>query len=289
MSVEYENLEKGVLETQVMTSSQLSNFPIKLHNKNITRSTLIIGLLMAALSSVWLFFPDLVITKQEANQVNDLVNLVIGLPVLLISLWMINRSYYLGWLLLPGGLIYVIYNYLAYLFGEPLSLSSFFYVGLILLSSYTLVDFLRSVNHEKVKQQLERTVPYKIPGGVLVLFGAGFFLLACYQIVNGLIQGTIPPLGENAVSLGDLVVSGFWFIGGIYLLQKRSPGYTFALGLLFVTCTLFIGLILFFFLAPVMTSREFNWNEVIQILLMSMIGFVPTAFYWRGVVLRKQF
>lgn len=288
MSTKYEKLDEGVLKTQAMTSSQLLNFPIKHQIKRITRSTLIIALLMAVLSSVWLFFPDLVITKQESNQVNDLVNLIIGFPVLLISLWMINRSYYLGWLLLPGGLIYVIYNYLAYLFGEPLNISLLFYLGLVALSSYVLIDFYRSVDHNKVKQQLESTVPIKIPGGVLVLFGVGFFLQAGYQIIDGMIRENIPPLGENAVALADLVVSGLWFMGGIYLLKKKSPGYTFGLGLLFVTCTLFIGLILFFFMAPVMTSRVFTWSEVIQILLMSMIGIVPTALYWRGVAIRNQ-
>ena len=272
-----------------MTLTQPSSFPLRTNKNLIQRLFLFTGILMIVLSSICLIFPENIYPDQDMLQsflVNDLINIIIGLPIFLVSLWLIKRERFLGWLLLPGALVYVAYNYLAYLFGRPFDIYALFYLVLVMLSSCTLVYYLRSVDHHAVKEQLKATVPIKIPAWVLIIFGAGFFLLACYQIINGLMRGIIPPLGEYAVSLADIVVSTLWTTGGIALLRKRPIGYTLGLGLLFVTCSLFIGLILFFFLAPVLTDRPFEVMEVIQILIMGLIGFVPTALFWRGVVVQ---
>ena len=273
-----------------MASNLPSSFPVRNNDLLTQRLTLITGVMMTVLSAVSIIFPEVVYLDRkmvESFLANDLVNIIIGLPIFLISIWLINRERYLGWMLLPGALIYVIYNYLAYFFSRPFDLFALVNLGLVLLSSYTLFIYLRSVDHHTVKEQLKATVPIKIPAWVLIIFGAGFFLLACYQIIDGLIKGTIPPLGENAVSLADMVVSTLWITGGIALLRKRPIGYTLGLGLLFVTCSLFIGLILFLILAPALTGRPFVVMEVIQLLIMGCIGFVPTTLFWRGVVIRE--
>jgi hypothetical protein len=56
------------------------------------------------------------------------------------------------------------------------------------------------------------------------------------------------------------------------------------LGLLVSASFLFIGLILFFFLAPLFSDRLFDWSEVITVLGMGLICFIPTGIYWWGVV-----
>jgi hypothetical protein len=48
--------------------------------------------------------------------------------------------------------------------------------------------------------------------------------------------------------------------------------------------SLFIGLILFFFFAPLLSDRGFDWSEVLTVLFLSLIGFVPTALFCRGVI-----
>ena len=267
-----------------------SSFPIDKENQ-IQFLSLGAGLLMGLLSAISFLFPEVVYPTPELIQQylpNDLVNLIIGVPFFLIAFWLIRRNKDLGWLFLPGVLVYLIYNYLAYALGRPLDLFGFLFWGLVILSASTLVIYLQSVDHKKVKEQLEKTVWVKYPGWTLVVFGAGFFLLACYQIITGLIQGTIPPLGENAVSAADLVVSTTWLLGGIALLRKIPRGYTLGLGSLFVTCTLFFGLIAYMLMAPAIAGRDLVISEVVQVLIMSLIGIIPTVLFWRGVVNSKN-
>ena len=271
-------------------SLHTSDFPIK-NESRINNLFVVAGLLMALLSGISFLFPELVYPSPDLIQQflpNDLVNLIIGVPVFLVAFWLIRRKRFLGWLLLPGALVYVIYNYLAYVLGRPIDPFGILFLGLVLLSVYTLVAYLGSVDHEKVRELLGKTVWVKYPGWTLIVFGAGFFTLACYQIINGLIQGTIPPLGENAVSAADLVISTVWFINGVALLRKKPRGYTIGLGSLFVTCTLFFGLIAYMLMAPSIAGRELVISEVVQVLIMSLIGIIPTVLYWRGVVIRSR-
>jgi hypothetical protein len=266
-----------------------SSFPIKRENQILSLS-LGAGLMMALLSAISLLFPELVYPSPKLIQqylANDLVNLIIGVPIFMVAFWLIWRKKFLGWLLLPGVLVYVIYNYLAYVLGRPLDPFGILFLGLVLLSVYTLIVYLGSVDHEEIKSHLEKTVWVKYPSWTLIVFGAGFFSLACYQIINGLIQGTIPPLGENAVSAADVVVSTVWFINGVALLRRKPRGYTLGLGSLFVTCTLFFGLIAFMLMAPSIAGRELVISEVVQVLIMSLIGIIPTGLFWRGVVIRS--
>ena len=278
------------VQIESMDRAGYSSFPIKKEGQ-IQYLSLVAGLFMGLLSALSFLFPELVYPTRELIQQylpNDLVNLIVGVPYFLISFWLIRRNNDLGWLLLPGALVYIIYNYLAYILGRPFDLFGSLFLGLVLLSTYTLVVYLRSTDHKIVKDQLEKTVWVKYPGWTLVVFGAGFFSLASYQIINGLIQGSIPPLGENAVSAADMVASALWFFGGLALLRKKPWGYTLGLGLLFVTCTLFFGLIAYMLMAPAIAGRELVISEVVQVLIMSLVGIIPTGLYWRGVVNSKN-
>lgn len=269
-----------------MKISPTSTLPFNGNLSLISSRSLVIALMMTVLSSLGFFLPDLIYpdpSLAETFLTNDLVNILLALPLFIFSLVQIKHEKLLGFLLLPGALIYVIYNYTAYLLGRPLNWLSILNLGLLLLSIYTLVDFLIKVSREDVKIQLQGKVSENLSGWILVIFGAAFFLLASSQIISGILNGTIPPLGENAVSIADLVVSGCWMAGGILLLRRHSLGYTTGLGLLIAASFLFIGLILFFFLAPFLTARPFDWTEVFTVLVMGLICFVPAGLYWRGI------
>ncbi len=243
--------------------------------------------LMTAMSGLGLAFPAFFYPSPEIGEMfltNDLVNILIGLPFFMISLGLIKRDRLMGALLFPGALIYVIYNYFAYLLGKPWQWSSVGYLVMVLLSGYGLFHLLRSIDHQEVKERLEGGVSDKISGWVLVLFGLAFIALAFSEIIPGILDGSIPPLGEKAVSAADILVSLGWVIGGILLLGRKAPGYTMGLGFLLAASSLFIGLILFFFIAPLLTDRPFDWIDVLTVFLMGLICFVPTALFCRGVV-----
>ena len=246
----------------------------------------VVAVLMTGMSGLGLIFPDLFYPTSEITEMflsNDLVNILIGTPFFLVSLIYIKQGKMIGALLLPGALIYVIYNYFAYLLGTPFSWSTVGYLLLVFLGVLALFLLLRSINHNEVKVALEGRVADKFSGWVLVIFGLAFIGLALSEIVPGILDGSIPPLCEKAVSAADILVSLGWISGGTLLLRRKAPGYSLGLGFLMAASSLFIGLILYFFFAPILTGRAFDWTEVLTILIMGMICFVPTALYSRGI------
>ena len=273
-----------------MNKSSHHSFPLQGKNTLIFLLSLAVALLMMVLSGLGLAFPDQIYRSPkivEAFLANDLVNIVVGLPLFLISLIYFRREKLLGLLILPGTLIYVVYNYFAYLLGQPFNWFSVLYLLLVMLSGYSLSQLLGSMHHQAVKARLEGGVAEGLTGWILVIFGLAFIALALSEIVPGVLDGSIPPLGEKAVSVADILVSIGWVVGGVMLLRRRAPGYSLGLGLLLAASSLFIGLILFFFFAPLLTDRGFDWIEVLTVFAMGMICFVPTFLFYRGVVRSK--
>ena len=236
-----------------------------------------LGILLAGV-----FYPDPGLRSQYLA--NDPVNILLGLPLFLTSLILTRKGKLLGLLLLPGALIYVIYNYLGYALGRPFDWIAGLYLGLTFMALITLILHLKGIDHQAVKERLKDRVGRKLSGWILVVFGLAFIALAVSTINTGIQEGTIPPLGEAAVSVADIVVSLGWVSGGILLLRKKPLGYSTGLGLLIAASSLFIGLILFFFIAPLVSDRPFDWIEVITVLVMGLMCFIPTGLYWQGVV-----
>lgn len=274
-----------------MNKPKNHSFPLEGQNTVILVLSLLAALLMITLSGLSLAFPEGVYASPEIAETflaNDLVNIIVGLPLFLVSLIYFRREKLIGLLTLPGALIYVVYNYFAYVLGQPLNWFSVLYLLLVVLSGYSLFRLLGSMDHQAVKDRLEGGVAERLTGWILLIFGLAFIALALSEIIPGILDGSIPPLGEKAVSVADILVSIGWVTGGVLLLRRRAPGYSLGLGLLLAASTLFIGLILFFFFAPLLTGRGFDWIEVLTVFVMGMICFVPTFLFYRGVVRSKK-
>jgi hypothetical protein len=72
-------------------------------------------------------------------------------------------------------------------------------------------------------------------------------------------------------------------------LWRRQPlGYVTGAGLLFQASMLFIGLLAFFILQPVLTAAPFALTDTIVIALMSLIILIPFGLFLRGVVSRRE-
>lgn len=265
-----------------------------LTKKGLTPSlwlSMVIIVLMTAASISGVFFPESVYPDPELKETflaNDLVNLIIGLPYFLYSLFLIKGKKPLGLFLLPGAFIYVFYNYFAYLVARPYSVFSILNFVLVFLAGYSLFDFLSRLDLEAGKNSLEGFVPRKFSGWLLLAMGIGFLSLALYKNINAILVNQPLPLGEQVTSLADIVVSFLWIGGGILLVRKKNLGYVAGLSLLMAASSLFVGLVLFFFLAPLVAGRPFDWIEVVTVLGMGLICFIPTGLFWRGVARRAN-
>jgi hypothetical protein len=125
---------------------------------------------------------------------NDVVNLVIGLPVLLGSMWSARRGRLSGLLCWPGALLFMAYNYISYVFAMPPSLIFLFYLLTAAASIYTLIGLTSRIDGKAVKRQLEGAVPEKLAGGVLAGFGLLFVLRVIGVVIIALQDGAIAPV-----------------------------------------------------------------------------------------------
>ena len=268
----------------------------KTHSLPVTRNlaaayalSLTVAFLMTAVSLGGLLFPSAIYPTDELTKnffPNDVVNLGIGLPILLGSMWLARHGRLLGLLLWPGALLYFVYNYIAYVVGLPVGFITLAYLLIVLLSAYLTFDLLREIDRESVQKRLDGAVPEKIAGWVLNAFGILFTFRAVGVIVQSLIDQVSLPPSELGVLVADMVLSILLVIGGVLLLRRKPLGYVSGLGLLFAASMLFIGLIVFLLLQPILTDAPFALVDAIVVFIMGLICFIPFGLFLRGVVSR---
>jgi hypothetical protein len=215
---------------------------------------------------------------------NDVVNLFIGLPILLGSMWLTWRGKLIGLLFWMGALFFVFYNYIGYIFAIPLSWAFLLHLILAVLSAYTLISLIASIEGESVHQKLKGAVPEKFAGGVLAGLGLLFMLRVIGVLAGAIFNGVDLPRTELAVNVADFFIAPAWIIGGIQLWRRQIFGYVTGLGLLFQGSMLFIALIIFLLLQPLLTSAPFAIVDVIVIFVMGLICFIPFWLFVRGVI-----
>ena len=268
-----------------------ASLPIR-HNLTLVYIfSLIIAILMAAASIAGLLYPAVIYPKDELLQSfmpNDVVNLFIGAPILLGSMWLARRGQLIGLLFWPGALFYVLYNYIAYVFGMLSNMMFLLYLTLVTLSAYTLIGLVASIDGTAVRQRLTGVVPERAAGGVL----AGLGILVCLRVigamVGALVSQTPVATTELAVLVSDFMTSPAWIIGGVLLWRRREFGYVTGLGLLFQASMLFVALILFLLLRPFLTAAPFVLADVVVVSIMGLICFIPFALFVRGVVSKRS-
>jgi hypothetical protein len=270
-----------------MSNFRASNLPINYGLRLITLSSLAIALLTAVASIASLVYQDDIYPTEALRTsflANDVVNLFIGLPILLLSMGLAGRGKVVGLLFWPGALFYGLYNYLAYLFGMPFNGMFPFYLAIVTLSIYTTIGLVAGIDGQALKNRLAGRVPEKLAGGVLTAFGILFMLLATSEMITPLINQMPIARPDLGLAVADVILSAALAIGGVLLWQRQALGYVGGTGLLFLATMLFMGLIFVLLLQPFLTPTPLALTDVVVILLMSLVSIVPLALFMRGVV-----
>ena len=249
--------------------------------------SLVIALIMSVASVSGLLYPTRLYPTDELLQsfvANDVVNLFIGLPILLGSMWLARRGKLIGLLFWPGALFYVLYNYMVYAFALPLNVGLLLSLVLLTLSTYTTIGLVASIDGKEVQRRLSGVVPERLAGGVLTGLGIAFSLLAIGTMVSHLVSKTPIAGPELALQVSDFIITPAWVIGGILLWRREPLGYVTGAGLLFQASMLFIGLIAFLLLQPLLTDAPFALADIVVTFILGLICFVPFALFVRGLV-----
>lgn len=253
--------------------------------------SLIIAILMAAASVAGLVYRTIIYPTDELLRTfvsNDVVNLFIGLPILLGSMWLARRGQLIGLLCWPGALFFVLYNYIVYVFAMPLNVAFLLHLALVTLSVYTIIGLVASIDGKAVQQWLTGAVPERVAGGILAGLGLLFFLRVIGVIVNALNSQTPIVETELALHTSDFLITPAWVIGGVLLWRRKEFGYVIGLGLLFQASMLFIALIIFLLLQPFLTTAPFVLADVVVIFTMGLICFIPFVLFVCGVLSKRS-
>jgi hypothetical protein len=244
-----------------------------------------VAILMAAASLAGIFFQSNLYqteTLRRAFFANDLANLLIGVPILLGSLEMAKRGKLIGFLLWPGALFYVTYNYVAYAAAGLSALQIVFYLALAFLSVYAIFRLLASLDAAAISKKLIGTVPERLTGGVLTGLGALFLVQALAQVIVILSGQPVPAGATVPTVVADLATIPAWIIGGILLWRKQPLGYLCGMGLLFQASMLFVGLLIYLFLQPILYAVSFPTSDFVVVFVMGLVCFIPFGLFVRG-------
>lgn len=268
-------------------SASANSFLVKDDMKWINIGTLFVTVLVTLASLAGLVFTNVLYPTKElvlSFYVNDILTLVIGVPILLGSMRIANWGKLAGLLLWPGAFFFMIYNYFIYAISMPINAAYFVYPIIVILSILLLVRLISEFNSIAIQKYLRGKVAEIFGGSVLMLLGFVFVGRAISQLV----ANTDILITEIALNLSDVILSISWIIVGLWLLRKNEMGYALGLGMLFQGSMLFIGLIALMILQPILIGAQIAFEEILLVIAMGFIVFIPFTLFLRGVLKKKE-
>ncbi|MCK5068804.1 MAG: hypothetical protein KAR16_15245 [Bacteroidales bacterium] len=267
--------------------THFQHLPIKGNLKIVYLSTLVLIVLFSALSVTGIVFHK-ELYPDEALWItflpNDVVNLLMGLPMISFSLILTRRQKLLGLLCFPGALFYCTYIYATYLLGLPFSVLFIPYLFVVALSIYTLIGLIASIDVQGVCQQLEGHVPVRSAG--IILLGIAILLVAyqIYAMTVSVIQKESPDQVAIAQWIVDFVIAAPpVMIIGILMIRRKAFGYALGMSLLFLLSALFFSLVPFMIIKAVLSNTQVSVVDIIVVGISSLICIIPFGLFVKGL------
>ncbi len=178
-----------------------------------------------------LYYYDTVSTAAQERG-NDIVTLLVGLPLLVISAWLAFRGSLRGRLLLTGTFGFFLYTYMSMSMLTSFNVLFLVYVLLFVLSLYAFVLSMMSFDLTTLSQHFSDQLPRRWIAGLLFAVAAFLSFAWLGRIAQPLLQNQIPVL-ENATTMViqamDLaLIVPLAIIAGILLLCHSAWGYLLA-------------------------------------------------------------
>ncbi len=184
------------------------------------------------------------VSSAAQMQGNDLITLIVGLPLLVISTIFAFRGSLRGQLLLTGTLGFFLYTYISMSMLTAYNNLFLVYVALFGLSLYAFILCMLSYDLTDLPSHFSEKLPRGWMAGLFFVTGAFLTLAWLGRIVPPLLQNTIPAL-ENTTTLViqamDLVlIVPLAVLSGVLLLKRSAWGYL--LGSVYILKSITMGL-----------------------------------------------
>jgi hypothetical protein len=162
----------------------------------------------------------------------DWVDLLVVVPVLVVSAALARRGSHRAALILGGAVGYTAYSLVLYAFAVHFNVLFIVYSAGLGLSFYALVSVVIAWNREDPLTWLSLPALERTAGCFSTILGLAFYCLWLAEIVPALLSGTPPPslmevgLITNPVQVLDIgIVLPAFIVGGVALARRRRLGY----------------------------------------------------------------
>ena len=247
--------------------------------------SLLVALLMTFASIAGLMYQEVFYPDGElvlSFVPSDAFNLAVGLPLLLVSLWLARRGSLIGLLTWPGALFYVLYEYVPYLIAAPPNMLFLLYLAIAALSAYTLIRVLANVDGQAVRQRFAGFVPARTSAGILLGLALLVIVRQTALILAALTVQTPVNRIELSAWIADFAVAvPALLVVGVQLWRRRALGYVAGAGLFLAYALLALSVIPFFVLQAHQSASPLDVGGIVAILVMAALCFVPLAFFMR--------
>ncbi len=260
---------------------------VKKSRRRMIRLGYLILILITSLSLMGLAAPREMYPVENALenfQINDLLNLLLGVPLLLVPILVSRNHKSFGFLIWTGGLLYNFYNYLAYCFSLPLGLNTLMYILLLGLMALNAYQVLRIQDLMQIFQKVRNRVPARFGGWFLSIFGIIFFGRSAAFFWESMAGSTSLPLVEIGVLVADAFLSLVLISGGVLLIRHKPLGYVAGPGLMLAVSALFLGVIVLVLLQPFFTGTLLDLEALLTLLVMSLIFWIPAWLFLRSTL-----
>jgi len=162
----------------------------------LTALTLPMLALMGWVSSAGFFNEDTYMRElpsfaaQGAGQ--DFVNLFIGAPVMIISLWFMRRGSRIASWIFAGMAFYYMYSYIIYVFGLRYNGYFLAYCFTLSLSTYILIFWIYYHSRLDISGWFRSMPPTRLTAGFILFIALLFYMIWLKDIVPPLLEGEAP-------------------------------------------------------------------------------------------------
>lgn len=172
-----------------------------------------------------------------ANRGNDVVTLVLGVPLLVYTTLRYRRGSLRGALLLLGTLVYFLYLYSSYALGIAFNRLFPLYIALFSASLFAFVLLFASIDRQHLADQLAPNLPRRAIAGFMVFSGLATLVIWLLPLLNDLALNQLPPAsGVYTTKITDVldlgIITPATFIAGTLIWRRYPVGYLVAFSLL---------------------------------------------------------
>ncbi len=224
------------------------------HNRLLLIFSLILVVLISLTGIRGLLVPGYYLRESVNWQIQatgqDLVDLCLVVPVLLITAFLAFRGRKFVTVLWGGVLLYIIYTFIIYCFTIHFNNLFLVYCFILGISFYLFAGFVPAEIRRLQRKESSKTLHFKITGIYFIFISILFYFLWLSEILPATLNHTVPEslketgLVTNPVQVLDLSVflPGI-FICGLFLLKRKKEACFFAPAILlfFILMDLTIG------------------------------------------------